>query len=171
MNHKEREVATASELIAAASDATAAAIVVKANLAGLPTFRLSPGRTLSGATSSVVLHFAAGQDGVQLSADNQVKDLAIETDPERRALYNDTKVGHLGRLELLNLRTIGTIRLLANDKVRSGHVEAENIEIASADARGYTERAKGYGVEVVPGAFRALESANGPECHDHCQTE
>jgi hypothetical protein len=153
MNHQVLEVATASELLAAAADSTAAAILVKSALTGLPTFRLSSGQTLTGATSGVVLRFAAGQDGVQLSADNQVRDLALETDPDRRALYNDTEVEHLGRLELLSLRTIGTIRLLANDKVRSGHIEAENIEIASADARDYTERPKGYGVEVVPGAF------------------
>ena len=150
---KSLEVATTSELLAALSDSTIAAIVVNSNLTGLQTFRLSPGQTLSGATSGVVLHFAAGEDGVQLSTDNRVENLALETDPDRRALYNDTKVERLGRLLLLRLRTIGTIRLLANDKVRSGHIEAESIEIASADARGFAERPKGYGVEVIPGAF------------------
>jgi hypothetical protein len=153
MNHQEREVTTASELFAAAADPTVAAIVVKTNLTGLPTIRLSPGQTLTGATSGVVLHFAAGQDGVQLSTNNQLEGLALEADPDRCALYNDTKVEHLGRLILLKLRMIGTIRLLASGNVRSGHIEAENIEIASADARGYTERPKGYGVEVIPGAF------------------
>jgi hypothetical protein len=153
MNHQEREVTTASELLAGVSDPTVAAIVVKISLTGLPTFRLSPGQTLSGATSGVVLHFAAGQDGVQLSTNNQLEGLSLEADPDRRALYNDTKVEHLGRLILLKLRVIGTIRLLASDQVRSGHIEAENVEIASADARGYTERPKGYGVEVIPGAF------------------
>jgi hypothetical protein len=115
MTRPQREVATASELLAAASDSTAAAIVVKTNLCGLPTFRLSPGQTLSGATAEVVLHFAAGGDGVQLSSDNRIEDLALETDPDRRALFNDTKVEHLGRLTLMNLRTVGTIRLLAKD--------------------------------------------------------
>ena len=153
MNHQEREVATASELLAAASDSKVVAIAVKTSLTGLPTFRLSPGQVLSGATSGVVLQFAAGQDGVQLSTDNRLEDLSLEADPDRRAVYNDTKIEHLGRLILLKLRAIGSIRLLANDKVRSGHIEAENIEIASADARGYTERPKGYGVEVIPGAF------------------
>src|SRR5580658_6690200 len=138
MNHQEREVTTASELFAAAADPTVAAIVVKTNLTGLPTIRLSPGQTLTGATSGVVLHFAAGQDGVQLSTNNQLEGLALEADPDRCALYNDTKVEHLGRLILLKLRMIGTIRLLASGNVRSGHIEAENIEIASADARGYT---------------------------------
>src|SRR5580658_10054632 len=138
MYHQHREVTTASELIAAASEPTVTAISVKTNLTGLPTFRLSPGQTLSGAASGVVLHFAAGQDGVQLSTNNQLECLALEADPDRCAIYNDTRVEHLGRLILLKLRTIGTIRLLASGNVRSGHIEAENIEIASADARGYT---------------------------------
>jgi hypothetical protein len=47
---KARVVASASELLAAASDSTIAAIAVKDNLTGLPTFRLSPGQTLSGET-------------------------------------------------------------------------------------------------------------------------
>jgi hypothetical protein len=153
VNNQEREVGTAEQLLAATSDSTVMEIVVKTNLAGLPTFRMSPGQTLSAKSSSAVLHFAAGQDGVQLSADNRVEDLALEADVDRRALFNDTKVEHLGRLVLRNLRTTGTIRLLANDKVRSGHIEANNIDIESADARGYAERPKGYGVEVIPGAF------------------
>jgi len=153
MNHQERQIVTASELLAAATDSTVSEIVVQASLTGVPTFRLSPGQTLTGATSSVVLHFAAGQDGVQLSADNKIENLALETDVERRALFNDTKVEHLGRLILSNIRTAGTVQLLANDKVRSGHVEAENVDVTAADARGYTQRPKGYGVEVIPGAF------------------
>ena len=153
MKNQERQVTSASELLAAAADATVAEIVVQSSLTGLPVFRLSPGQTLRGATSSVVLHFATGGDGLQLSSNNLVDSLELQTDVDRRALFNDTKVENLGRLVLRNLRTIGTIRLLANDKVRGGHVEAENVDIASADARGYTERPKGYGVEVIPGAF------------------
>jgi hypothetical protein len=153
MNHLEREVTSASELLAAAADPSVARIVVQADLTGLPMFRLSPGKTIRGATSTVVLHFAAGGDGLRLSTDNKVESLGLETDVDRRALFNDTEVEHLGRLVLLNLRTIGMIQLLANDKVRTGHVQAENVDVASADARGYTERPKGYGVEVIPGAF------------------
>ena len=153
VRNQERQVASASELLAAVADATVAEIVVQSSLTGLPMFRLSPGQTLRGATSRVVLHFATGGDGAQLSSNNHIEGLELQTDVDRRALFNDTKVEHLGRLVLRNLRTIGTIRLLANDKVRSGHVEAENVDIASADARGYTERPKGYGVEIIPGAF------------------
>jgi hypothetical protein len=55
------------------------------------------------------------------------------------------------RLRDLCLR--GCMRLLARDKVRGGHVEAHDIEVMDADARGFDERPKGYGVQVVPGAF------------------
>jgi hypothetical protein len=150
---QERQVAAASDLLAAAADSTVGKIVLQANLTGLPTFRLSPGQTLRGATANVVLQFAAGHDGLQLSTDNRVENLQLEADVDRRALFNDTQVEHLGRLVLINIRAIGNIQLLANDKVRSGHVEAENVDVVSADSRRYAQRPKGYGVEVIPGAF------------------
>lgn len=163
MNDRERHVTTASDLKAAAANAAVAAIVVQENLTGLPTFRLAPGQSLRGATSNTILRFGAGHDGVQLSTDNQVEDLELEVDVDRRALFNDTQVEHLGRLVLRNLRTVGSIRLLAADSVRSGHVEADNIDIASADARGYQERPKGYGVEVISGAFVLWNQQTDPK--------
>jgi len=128
-------------------------IVIAANLTGLPTLRLSPGKTLRGANPAVTLRFAPGQDGVQLSSDNQVQNLELQADRDRRVVFNDTKVEDFGRLVLRSLRTIGVIHLLARDKVRRGHVEAQDVDIVAADARRYGERPKGYGVEVIPGAF------------------
>ena len=58
-----------------------------------------------------------------------------------------------GDLILRDLTVEGVVQLLARDRVRSGHVEAHNIDILAADARGYQERPKGYGVEVIPSAF------------------
>ena len=153
MSTPERPVSTASELAAAIADPAASGIIVTADITGLRTFRLPPGRTLKGAAPSVTLRFAPGEDGVQLSSEDRIESVAIHTDPDRRALFNDTQVESLGRIVLRNLSTIGTIRLLARDKVRSGHVEAENIDLVAADARGFSERPKGYGVEVIPGAF------------------
>jgi len=153
MSTPERRVTTASELAAAIGDPAAAAIIVAADIRDLRTFRLPPGRTLKGAAPSVTLRFASGEDGIELSSDDRIESLTIHTDPDRRALFNDTQIEGLGRLVLRDLSTVGTIRLLARDKVRGGHVEAENIEIIAADARGFSERPKGYGVEVIPGAF------------------
>ena len=115
--------------------------------------RLLPGQTLSAADAQTAIRFASGEDGLQLSADNQVEHLSLITDPERRAISNDTTVAHLGRLTLRRLSITGVLKLLARDQVCGGHVEAHDIDIVSADARGYQERPKGYGVEVIPGVF------------------
>jgi hypothetical protein len=149
----EPRVSTSAELLAAAADATIRHIAVAVDLTELPTFRLSHGQALTTDAPKVALRFSRGQDGVQLSTDNHVEGLELTTDADRRALYNDTGVEGLGRLVLRSLRVTGVVHLLARDKVRSGHVEAEDIDIVAADARGFDERPKGYGVEVIAGAF------------------
>jgi hypothetical protein len=153
MRTEQREASTNKDLLAAAADPTVGHIAVVGALAGLPTFRLSPGQSLTAARPNTVLRFAAGEDGLQVSTDNRVEGLELNADPDRRALFNDFGVAQLGRLTLRNLRTSGAVHLLAHGRVRGGHVEVENLDIVAADARRYSDRSKGYGVEVTPGAF------------------
>ncbi len=152
MSGGRREVRSTEELLAAAKDGEARRIFVAASLTGVPTLRLSPGQAIAGA-AEVSLRFAPGQDGILLSADNEVESLRLATDPDRRAVFNDSAMAGLGRIALRGLTITGAVRLLAEEDVRSGHVEARDIDIVAADARGFDERPKGYGVEVVAGAF------------------
>jgi hypothetical protein len=153
MTDKEREVESAEQLAAAVADPEITDILVTQNIPRLETVRLPPGKSLRGKKADVTLSFVPQVDGVQLSSHNQVENLELHTDAARCALFNDTQLEGLGRIVLRNLRTVGVIRLLARDKVRSGHIDAENIDLMAADARGYPERPQGYGVEVIPGAF------------------
>jgi hypothetical protein len=162
MNAKQRNVLTTADLVAAAADQEVRRIVISAELSGVPTLRLLPGQTLIGEGPLAVLHFAAGQHGVRLSADNLVENLQLISDHDRCAVFNDTTFETLGRLSLLNLRITGCVRLLARDRVRGGHVEAHDVDIIAADARGYDERPKGYGVEVIPGAFMLWNQQSDP---------
>jgi len=148
-----REVRSVAELQAAVADASLREIAVAAPIAELPTLRLSPGQTLTGTDRQSSLRFARGSHGLQLSVDNRVEALQLIAEPERRAVFNDTGVERWGRLVLRNLTVTGVVQLLARDRIRGGHVEVENVDIVAADARAYEERPKGYGVEVVPGAF------------------
>lgn len=109
------------------------------------------------------MRFAAGADGVQLSANNLVTSLEIVADRDRRAVHNDTRHPSLGRIELSGLRLTGNLRLLAVGEVRSGHIEAHDIHVVSADARGFEERPKGFGVEVIPGAFTIWNRQADPQ--------
>jgi hypothetical protein len=161
MTSGQREVATTADLLDAAEKREVRHIVVVGNLVDVPTLRLSPGQILIG-TGSASIRFAGGQDGLQLSADNEVENLQLTADPNRRALFNDTGIDALGRIRLHGLRIHGAVRLLACDRVRSGDIEASDIDIVAADARGFDERPKGYGVEVVPGAFTLWNQQTDP---------
>jgi hypothetical protein len=153
VNTETRHVSTVAELQAAVDDDHILHIVVSAPIAGVPGLRLRPGLTLTGSDAQAALHFVPGSDGLELSADNRVEGLRLLADPDRRAIFNDASVDGLGRLVLRDLTVAGVVQLLARDRVSAGHVEAHDIDIQVADARGYEERPKGYGVEVIPGAF------------------
>lgn len=153
MNPHEKAIATVDELVAATKGATAGKIVVRGELANVPVIRLSPGQSLQGDGDNAVIGFVAGADGLQLSSDNQIHNIALHTSPEKRAIFNDTSVASLGRIELRSVTTTGRVQILARDKVRGGHVDVNGLDIAAADARGEQERPHGYGVYVLQGAF------------------
>jgi hypothetical protein len=156
----QHEVATRDELLAVVGNSDVRRMIVTADLAEMPSFRLSPGQTLLGNRHRI--RFAASEDGVQFSTDNEVAGLGLIADPTRRALFNDTSVQGFGRILLRDLCVIGAVRMLARERVRSGHVEAHDIDIVAADARAYDERPKGYGVEVVAGAFTLWNQQTDP---------
>jgi hypothetical protein len=151
--NQERHVSSVSELLAATGDAQVKIITVTKDLSDVPSFRLAPGQALRGSAPSARVTFAAGKDGLQLSSDNAVSELALLCDVDRRAVFNDTSELSLGRIKLSALKLAGVLQILAKDKVRGGHVEARQIHIEVADARAFDSRPEGYGVQVVPGVF------------------
>jgi hypothetical protein len=162
MTDRIHRISTVGELLAASRNAEGGTLIVDADLTDVPTVRLAAGQTLTGGNSAVTVRFARGQDGLQLSTDNTVEGLSLRADADRRAVFNDTGVAHLGRLTLRRLSVSGVVQLLAREQVRGGHVEAHGIDIVSADARGYGDRPKGYGVEVIQGAFTLWNQQTEP---------
>ncbi|HTN66195.1 MAG TPA: hypothetical protein VL051_08435 [Burkholderiaceae bacterium] len=146
-------VSTTEQLVAALKGAYVKKIVVQGHLANAPSLRLAPGQAIEGEGEQATLAFTAGQDGLQLSSDNDVSHLRLEASVERRAIFNDIAVDSLGILRLTEVVTVGQVQLLARDKVRSGHVEVDGLHVVAADARGQSERPAGFGVRVIQGAF------------------
>ncbi len=163
-------MANVADLLDAAGRPEVRRIVVTAELADVPMVWLAAGQVLEGADSALI-RFAPGQDGLQLSADNTVENLQIATDPERRALFNDTSVESLGRLHLRQLRIQGTVRLLACEHVRHGHVEAEEIDIVAADARRIRQQAEGLRGGGGTWRLHAVEPAVGSFCGDYSDAD
>ncbi|QIS13998.1 hypothetical protein [Nocardia arthritidis] len=155
-------VDSAAGLLSAVASPDTRTITVATTIEGLPTVVLRPGAQLVG-RGDAVLRFAAGADGIRLSRDNAVDGLRIEVDPDRRAIYNDTAVADLGRLELADLVVVGQIQILANTMVRAGHIECSCVDVEFADVRGRTECPTSYGVRTRQGAFTIWNQQQGPE--------
>ena len=148
MNKNEKSAATAEELAILSKDNSVQRIVVHGDLINVPSVRLAPGQFLRGEHEHSSLTFSAGADGLQLSSDNRIHNIRLNASADKRAIFNDTSVASLGRIELRGVTTTGRVQILARDKVRGGHVDVNGLDIIAADARGETERPHGYGVYV-----------------------
>lgn len=149
-----RRVVDNAETLAAAIEDNVGEIGITGDLRDLAEITLRPGQALIGRTPDAALRFRPGEDGIRLNADHRLAGLTIETDPARCAISNNVDAAEtFGRIDLLHLRLTGCVRLLAAGRVRTGHVEAHDVDIVFADATVWDERPFGYGVEVVPGAF------------------
>lgn len=153
MNAEEKAATTVEELISLAKDPGVQRIIIHDDLSDVPTIRLAPGKALRGEGERAGLALVKGTDGIQLSSDNQIANLRRRASPDKRAIFNDTSVASLGRIELRGVSTTGRVQILARDEVKSGFVEVDGLEIAAADAREERERPLGYGVDVLQGAF------------------
>jgi hypothetical protein len=122
-------------------------IEIDGSIAGMPMIDLRPGVVLRGG----MLTF--GAKGVRLSRDNRLEDITVVVPEHEVAISNDTLFPDLGRLVLRNVRVTGQVLLLAEDAVRSGHVEVDGLVIEAADVRGRAHRPHGFGVDAMQGAL------------------
>ncbi len=151
---KTQTVSTVAELLAASEDANVRTIEVRGELADVPPFTLAPSQMLIGAgIGQSILRFGRDADGLCVTSDNTVRDLALYASPGTRALWNDGAQSTLGTIVLNNLSVIGQVQLLASNQVRSGHVEVNRLDILAADTSSTQPRPHGFGVFVQQGAF------------------
>jgi hypothetical protein len=147
-----RTVSTEDELIAAAAE-PAERIVVRGTITLRQSVQLVPGQQLVGDGADAGLVFAADMDGVRIGRDNEMVGLRIQVRPDRRAVFNDTTVDHLGLIRLAAITATGQVQILARDNVRAGHVVVEGLDIVAADVRDRADRPALLGVGALQGAF------------------
>jgi hypothetical protein len=122
-------------------------IEVTGSLPGMPTITLRPGVRLHGGK----LRF--GSTGVRLTSDNRLDDITVIVPDHEVAIGNDTSVRDLGRISLRHVRTAGQVLLIADGSVTAGHIEVDDLMVASADLRGRAARPHAYGVDACQGAL------------------
>jgi hypothetical protein len=164
MDVQTKLIKSTEDLLLATNSKEVRNIIVGADLNDIPSIRLLPGQSLrSSAEQRATLTFRENADGLQLSSDNAVSALYLVTSPERRAIWNDYSVAGLGTISLRAIRTTGRVQILGREKVRSGRVEVDGLEILAADARAERERPQDYGVYVLQGAFTLWNMQTGEE--------
>jgi hypothetical protein len=142
------------DLIAAVNNDGVDDIVLSTSLSGVPSLALLSGQSLrSESGEHRALIFREYMDGLRLSSDNTIADVDLITSPDRRSIWNDYSVGSLGTIRLRCVGATGRVQILAKEKIRTGRVEVDSLEIHTADARTEKERPKDYGVYVLQGAF------------------
>lgn len=161
MNQAVRVATNVGELAEALAAPNETEIRVRGVIEGASSLTLRPGVRLTGERGASI-GFAPGQDGLVLTADNCVSDIALHADPARNAIMNDAD-GSFGRMRLHRLRTTGCIRLVPTDAARAGHVDAQDVHVVAADARAVTDRPSAFGVEVVAGAFTLWNRQTSPD--------
>src|SRR5665213_1878652 len=101
---------------------------------------LPPGFSLQGVDpEKCILSFNNG-DGIGLTADNEVSNLTIQTNPSNRAIYTLSDRSDLGTLKLSNLTVTGQIQILTRIGTKKATLIADQIDVVACDARRYSEQ-------------------------------
>lgn len=91
--------------------------------------------------------------GIELTGDNEISNISIQTSPDKRAIYIDSNLEDLKEIALKNLTVTGMVQLLTRGNNKTMTVNINGLDIVSADSRNYPERPMKYGVIVYQGAL------------------
>jgi hypothetical protein len=153
-----KSVALVEELIAATKDSGIQRILVHGELTGAPSVRLSPGQSLHGEAEGSSISFAAGTDGLQLSSDNKVGNIRLNAAVEKRAIFNDTSVAGLGRIDLRGVTTTG--RLVVRRGIETFGGTGPSL------VKGVVIKLSAIGLSVKPGgSAREIDISGGIKTH------
>lgn len=141
-----RTVTTVEELQAALAEAVPE-IRVDGTISGCTRIVMPPGSALRGGR----LEF--GSKGVLMTKDNTLEDIELVVPDYEAAVFADTEQREWGTLCLHNVTTTGQVSLIAEDGVRSGHIDIDTLTITAADVRGRLRRPFSFGVEALQGAL------------------
>lgn len=140
-----------------------AILIIKGSILCPDSIVLPPGFSLAGNDyKSSILSFSNG-DGVGLTADNEVSNLIIQTNPSNRAVFTLSNKPDLGTLTLNNLVITGQVQIITRAGTDKACFIARNIDVIACDSRKYSERPQKMDDTVYQGAFTVYNYNNNPE--------
>ena len=128
---------------------------------------LPAGFSLTGADKEKCILSFNSSDGIGLTADNEVSNLTIQTNPNNRAIYTLSNHPDLGTLSLKNLTVTGQVQILTRAGTNKTVLVADEVDIVACDSRRYPEQPQKYGVNVYQGAFTVYNYNSDPNSVIH----
>ncbi|CAF3589347.1 unnamed protein product, partial [Rotaria socialis] len=156
------QVSTSKELYAALSDALPKTIHISKRIEDVNQITLHSNQILVGDNEHAALIFRAGEEGIKLTENNTIKNLHVQTDPKKRAIFADVSVSNWGNLSIQTVTTIGQVQFLAKDKVTAGHVQINGLDIIYADVYDNKERPAAWNVYLLQGALTIYNMQKDP---------
>lgn len=142
-----------TDLMAALNNNAPQSLVLQTSILCPYSIVLPVGFSLTGVNKESCIISFNNSDGIGLTANNEVADLTIQTNPNNRAIYILSNHPDLGTLSLKNLTITGQVQILTRAGTSKTKLIADNIDIVACDARRYSEQPQKYGVNVYQGAF------------------
>ncbi len=127
-------------------------IVLTKSIASPNSIRLRKGQKITGEGDVIMLSFI-NSEGLVLEGDNEISNLIIQTSPDKRAISLSSSLEDVGVISLNDLTVNGVVQILTRNSNKKLNVKIKNLDIAGADARGYSEKPQKYGVNVYQGAL------------------
>ncbi|RWY47366.1 hypothetical protein [Mucilaginibacter gilvus] len=157
------KVSSLIQLMQALATNTPQVIEIQSSILVPYPITLPAGYTLRGTgKSGSLISFNQG-DGIGLTADNSIEDLRIFASPSCRAVFLLTGLSDMGTITLRNLKVTGQVSLITREGTSRLKLFANDIDVISCDARGYSELPQKYGVTVYQGAFTLYNFNGNPD--------
>ncbi|MGN6532247.1 MAG: hypothetical protein ACTHK0_10900 [Ginsengibacter sp.] len=141
------------ELLAALNSSQRTALELQTSILCPYSITLPPGFSITGVDKEKCILSFSNSDGIGLTANNEISNLIIQTNPTNRAIYLLSNFPDLGTLKLKDLTITGQVQILTRTGTNKTDLIAENIDVVACDARRYSEQPQKYGVNVYQGAF------------------
>lgn len=148
-----KEIYSLVELLAAIDSSEPVTLQLQTSILCPYSIILPAGFNIIGANKEKCILSFSNSDGIGLTANNEIANLIIQTNPSNRAIFLSKNFPDLGTLSLKNLSVTGQVQILTRAGTNKTNLIADNIDIVSCDARKYSEQPQKYGVNVYQGAF------------------
>lgn len=148
-----RIISTADQLIEATKDKTARYLIIRNDITDLPSLKLQPFQSISGEFDGKKITFSKDAEGFCLTKGNELKNLRIETTPDKRAVFQDPDVESLGIHLLTRITVVGQISFIISSNIKKGKIDAAFVHVEEASTFHLTDRPNKFSVDMVQGAM------------------